>query len=254
MWAPLVPRHTSKSYSISRHVFTNATSVSAAIASDIRRCSGGKSAVFSWLTIFFIWLRRKCPASGVRSGDLWCRARNLPLPIYLFGKLSFKNWQRMFLKWGRLHPAGTVHHKAIVALRNVQVRMSCHGWLLEEKMLNDAVFFRASPHVTIWRVPLMFDNSLSWWLPQNLQLRLTITSKRNVAVTSENTQSPGKPRHCEFSIAFLHQTSSYRLLGENWKSSNPATSDDRGGCHSHISYVFEHMERDRIIFRRGLRN
>jgi hypothetical protein len=72
--------------------------------------------------IFFTQSQRKY-FTGIRHGDLGGNAWKLPLPIYLFGNGYLKT-DRCLQNVGVLHPAGTMRHKATVALCSV---LTCPG-------------------------------------------------------------------------------------------------------------------------------
>lgn len=90
-------------------------------------------------------------SSGVKSSDPEDHARKPPLLIYLFGKRSFKNWRTVFQNVGALHPDGTVHRNATVALRNVLTCPGTNGLprLLPESRSNDAIFHDAHQTLTL---------------------------------------------------------------------------------------------------------
>jgi hypothetical protein len=45
--------------------------------------------------------------------------------------------------------------------------MACQGSFLKEEWPNDAIFYHATPHVNLWRAPLMFYNFLRWLTAPN---------------------------------------------------------------------------------------
>jgi hypothetical protein len=62
--------------------------------------------------------------------------------------------------------------------------------------------------------------------------------------------STGKSHHCQFSATFLRQLLPIDLSGGNCRSSNSATSRNRGDCNSDRSYVCEHVARGRTLLGR----